>query len=104
MCLNWKVLLGIGAVILFAYIFLPQIAQYSWILFLLVCPLSMIFMMKAMNHSMGNMNHGSNNTEKLFICPECNFSYKEAEWANKCAAWCKEHHSCNVEIIKHAAE
>jgi hypothetical protein len=64
----------------------------------------MIFMMKAMNHGMGGMNNTSHNPEKLFVCPECNFSYKEAEWAKKCAAWCKEHHTCNVEIIKHAVK
>ncbi len=49
-CLNPKVLLGIGVVILLAYIFAPQLARYSWVLLFLACPLSMIFMMVAMNH------------------------------------------------------
>ncbi len=97
-CLNWKALVGIGTVILLAYLFVPNIASYTWILFILVCPLSMIFMMKAMNHGQGK-------GEKVFACTECGMSYKEVEWANKCAAWCKEHHgSCNVEITKHSVK
>lgn len=28
--------------------------------------------------------------------------YTEKEWAEKCEAWCKEHKSCNIEIISHA--
>jgi hypothetical protein len=97
MCVNWKVLLGVGVVILLAYLFVPQLASYSWILLALACPLSMVFMMAAMNHD-------DNKSERLFVCPECGFSYKDAEWAKKCAAWCKEHHSCNLEITKHAVE
>lgn len=51
MCLNWKVLLGIAIVIVLAYIFAPHFAQYSWVLVALVCPLSMVFMMSAMQHT-----------------------------------------------------
>lgn len=39
---------------------------------------------------------------KLYTCPECGLSYKEKELAKKCEAWCKEHHSCNLTITKHA--
>ncbi len=95
MCMNWKVLLGIGAVILLAYLFLPNIAGYSWVLFALVCPLSMIFMM-------ASMNHNRDKSEKVFACPECNMTYKEVELAKKCALWCKEHKSCNLDIVSHA--
>ncbi len=37
-------------------------------------------------------------------CDICGFHYKEKEWAEKCEAWCKEHHSCNLEITEHAEE
>lgn len=39
---------------------------------------------------------------KLCKCPECGFNYKEKEWADKCEAWCREHKTCNLEIINHA--
>lgn len=38
--------------------------------------------------------------KKLFQCEECKFFYEDREWAEKCEVWCKEHHSCNIEIIK----
>lgn len=40
--------------------------------------------------------------DALYQCPECGFKYKEKEWADKCEAWCREHHSCNIEITAHA--
>lgn len=36
-----------------------------------------------------------------YRCEECRFVYVEQEWAEKCEAWCKEHQSCNLEIIQH---
>ena len=54
----------------------------------------------------------------LYQCGECGFKYEDGstsfdpaqdkslttgrEWAEKCEAWCKEHKSCNLEIIEHA--
>ena len=40
--------------------------------------------------------------KKLYQCEECGFKYKEWETAQKCQAWCKEHKSCNLDIIKYA--
>ena len=48
-CLNYKVILSVVVVIIGLYIFTPQLAQYSWILVLLICPVSMIVMMLMMN-------------------------------------------------------
>lgn len=93
-CLNPKVLIGLGAVIVFVYIFVPQIASYSWVLLLLACPLSMILMMTTMNRD-------SDKVVKMFSCPKCGYLYKEEGLADKCEAWCKEHNSCNLEIIQH---
>lgn len=38
----------------------------------------------------------------LYQCEECGLKYENKEIAEKCQAWCKEHKSCNLEIIKHA--
>lgn len=42
--------------------------------------------------------------KELYKCPECGLYYKEKEWAEKCEAWCKEHNSCNLDIISHAIQ
>ncbi|MBI2577569.1 MAG: hypothetical protein HYV77_01860 [Candidatus Wildermuthbacteria bacterium] len=39
--------------------------------------------------------------QELRQCKECGFRYIEKEWAEKCEAWCREHKSCNLEIISH---
>ena len=43
-------------------------------------------------------------TKTYFICEECEFYYKERSWAEKCEKHCKEKHSCDMEITKHAVE
>jgi len=43
------------------------------------------------------------NTE-LYQCEECGFHYGDKDWAEKCEAWCRESHSCNIEITSHAEE
>jgi len=40
----------------------------------------------------------------LFQCEECGFKYRDKETAEKCQAWCSEHNSCNIEIIKDAVQ
>ena len=40
--------------------------------------------------------------DNLYVCEECGFIYESNEWAEKCEVWCKEHHSCNIEITKHS--
>jgi len=44
-------------------------------------------------------NHADN---FLNTCPECGLKYADKKWAEKCEAWCKTHHSCNLEITAHA--
>ena len=43
-------------------------------------------------------------SNELYQCEECGFKYVDKEWAEKCQAWCKEHKSCNLEIIEHAVK
>jgi len=40
--------------------------------------------------------------QTLYQCEECGLYYAQKDWAEKCEAWCKEHHSCNLDIIAHA--
>ena len=42
--------------------------------------------------------------EVYFQCEECGFAYKEKPQAEKCTAWCAQHNSCNINVIKHAVK
>ena len=37
-----------------------------------------------------------------YQCEECQHIYEKEELANQCESWCKEHKSCNLEIVKHS--
>jgi hypothetical protein len=39
--------------------------------------------------------------EEVYQCEECKLIYKDKKWAKECEKWCKENHTCNVEITKH---
>src|SRR3989344_3991606 len=39
---------------------------------------------------------------KTYQCEECGLWYKNKGISEQCQAWCKEHKSCNLEIIKHS--
>lgn len=97
LCGNWKVIGGIVLLAVGLYFFAPpSVASFAPFLLFLLCPLSMLLMMGSMK---------SNETaDVLYTCPECGFTYAESAWAEKCAAWCKEHKSCNIEITKHAVK
>jgi len=40
----------------------------------------------------------------LFQCEACGLKYASREVGEKCEAWCTEHKSCNLDIIKDAVE
>jgi len=48
-----------------------------------------------------NMKTIRKNDKVWYQCEECGFFYADKTWAEKCEAWCKKHHSCNLEIIEH---
>ena len=40
----------------------------------------------------------------IYKCPECGLTYSDEELAKKCEAWCREHKSCNLEIVQYSLE
>ncbi|MDE2144704.1 MAG: hypothetical protein KGJ01_01905 [Patescibacteria group bacterium] len=42
--------------------------------------------------------------KKYYRCGECGLLYADKETAEKCQAWCSEHKSCNLEIIKYSVK
>jgi len=45
-----------------------------------------------------------NQNQELYQCEECGLKYESKEIAEKCQAWCSEHKSCNLDIIKNAVK
>lgn len=43
-------------------------------------------------------------SKTLYQCEECSLHYEDKEKAGQCEAWCREHKSCNLEIIQYAEE
>ncbi|MBI1999302.1 MAG: hypothetical protein HYS74_01440 [Parcubacteria group bacterium] len=44
----------------------------------------------------------SSGNETLYQCEACGLAYRERKIAEECEQWCREHASCNIEIIKNA--
>ena len=42
--------------------------------------------------------------KEYYRCEGCGLLYADKEIAEKCQAWCREHQSCNLEIIKNAVK
>lgn len=56
----------------------------------------------AINTLEGYRVSGPPSAENLFTCPLCGLRYRTKDLAERCQAWCREHKSCNLEIIQHA--
>lgn len=64
MCLNKRVLVGLGAVGLGVLVFAPQLlGAVGPLLLLAACPLSMVFMMRAMNSGGQSANSCGSNAQ-----------------------------------------
>ncbi len=41
---------------------------------------------------------------RTHLCPVCGLRYPTRKLAQACKSWCEKHHSCNLDIIKHAVD
>ena len=83
------------AILIVAFLLLFKVkSSYLIWLAVLLCPVLHIWMMKGRGHKKSG----------LYECKECGLLYEEEEWVDKCEAWCREHKTCNVEIMKHAVK
>lgn len=48
--------------------------------------------------------HVKIDNKEYHVCEVCELKYINKKMAEKCEEWCKEHKSCNLEIIKHSTE
>lgn len=65
------------------------VAVSAWVLFIVIK-----FMVKSLRQT----------DQELHQCGACGLYYEDRGWAEKCEAWCREHKSCNLEIIAHAKD
>jgi len=70
------------------------------ILFWALVILAIVALVKWIQQAGGGRD-GVEKAEKIYVCKECGYEYKDKEWALKCEEWCREHKSCNLDIIKH---
>lgn len=42
------------------------------------------------------------NGKAYYQCEECDFYYKTQDLAQQCENFCNKHHSCSLELTKHA--
>lgn len=61
MCLNWKVLAGLGLAVFVVVLFVPQFVAFAPLLLVLACPLSMLLMMRGMKHGTHGMKEKNEN-------------------------------------------
>lgn len=43
-----------------------------------------------------------NQSQNVFKCKICGLKYSQKQLALKCESWCKNHKSCNLNIVKFA--
>ncbi len=82
MCLNPKVLAGLAVVGVGIYLFAPGLlAEALLILLLAACPLSMLLMMWAMQHTPGQDQHTTQDTHDVVLSREERLAQLRAEQA-----------------------
>ncbi|MBI2576243.1 hypothetical protein HYV84_03445 [Candidatus Woesearchaeota archaeon] len=47
-------------------------------------------------------NKAQEKSTKEYVCKACRMRYPTKTMKDACEAWCNEHHSCNMDIIKDA--
>lgn len=49
----------------------------------------------------GHLMDNYEGEDRRYKCSVCGYLYKEKDWADKCAQWCRETNSRNLEINQH---
>ena len=104
-CCDPKLIIGVLLIVFGLVFFTPlrgALLPYLPLLVVLICPLSMFSMMFVMKNK--DNSCATTDNKILSTCPECGLSYRDKTRAEKCEKWCKENHSCNLEITKHAVK
>lgn len=50
------------------------------------------------------MTENAKPAKKLYQCKVCGLHYESKELAKRCDEFCREHHACGLDIIKHSVE
>ena len=87
--------LGLGSVL-----FIFKYQMYFLIGAIVLVSVSFYFTVRKVNKTCNSCKKN----KELYQCEECGLKYENKDWALKCQAWCNEHHSCNLEIIKRAVQ
>lgn len=48
--------------------------------------------------------NSTDHSQPLYQCSECGLHYTDKQMVQKCAAFCKEHNACSIDITKHSVE
>jgi len=101
---NWRGWNILGPIFgIFGFLWLLIILSFP-ILALVLLILTIIYLIKKLKKKTKMVRKIEKQNQVLYQYEECGHFYETEELAKKCEEWCKEHKSCNLEIIKYAVK